>query len=174
MTKIEQKIIKMLSDYPEREFYGQEIAEKIRCSKASASIILRSLFQKKIVFKKTRGHMKFYQINAKSSEVKKLKINLVLGKLNPFLPKLEKVSQKVVLFGSASRGEQTFGSDVDLFFLSNDKNETRKVLKKVFTNLPVKAVIKTQNEWSEMELTEPEFYQEIKNGIILYEYVSRI
>ena len=40
--------------------------------------------------------------------------------------------------------------------------------------LRLKAIIKTSNEWSEMEISEPEFYQEIKNGIILYDYVPRI
>lgn len=174
MTKLEQKIIKLLSYYPEREFYGQEIAEKAKCSKASVSGILKMLSKKKIVFKKVRGHMKFYQINQGNLAVKKFKINLVLGELASFLLKLRKISQKIILFGSASRGEQTADSDIDLFILSNDKDETRRIIKTASGNLRIKAVIKTQNEWSEMEIQEPEFYQEIKNGIILYDYVPRI
>lgn len=174
MTKLEQKIIKLLSDYPEREFYGQEIAEKAKCSKASVSGILKSLSAKKIVFKKVRGHMKFYQINQKNPAVKKFKINSVLEKLTSFAPKLEKFSKKIILFGSASRGEQTAGSDIDLFVLSNDKNEARKILGTANRNLRIKAIIKTTGEWSEMEVKEPEFYQEIKNGITLYDYVPRI
>ncbi|OIO51658.1 MAG: hypothetical protein AUJ11_01590 [Parcubacteria group bacterium CG1_02_44_65] len=38
----------------------------------------------------------------------------------------------------------------------------------------LKAIIKTPGEWSELEIAEPEFYREIKSGIILYEYVPRI
>jgi predicted nucleotidyltransferase len=174
MTKIERKVIQLLSDYPEREFYGQEISKKIRCSKASVSGILKSLSQKKIVEKKIKGRMKFYQINTKSAEVKKFKIDLVLEKINPLLPKLQKVSQKVVLFGSASRGEQTVGSDIDLFLISCEKSEARTLLKKIASGLPIKAIMKTPGEWSEMEVDEPEFYQEIKNGITLYNYVPRI
>jgi len=174
MAKLEQKIIKLLSDYPELEFYGQEIAKKAKCSKASASGILKSLSAKKIVFKKARGHMKFYQINFKSPEVKKFKINFVLGKINPLLPKLEKFSAKIILFGSGSRGEQTAGSDIDLFILSNDKNAVRAALKKINSGLKIKAVIKTPSEWSETEITDPEFYQEVNNGITLYNYVPRI
>lgn len=174
MVKTEQKIIKLLSDYPEREFYGQEIAEKAKCSKASASGILRALSEKKVVFRKTRGHMKFYQINQKNLAVKKFKINSALEKLASPLSKLEKISRKIILFGSASRGEQTADSDIDLFILSNDKNEARKILETANRNLRIKAVIKTQSEWSETETREPEFYREVKNGIILYEYVPRI
>lgn len=174
MVKLEQKIIQLLSDYPEQEFYGQEIAKKITCSKASVSGIMEILIQKNIASKKIRGHMKFYQINPKNAEVKKFKINIVLEKINPLLPKLEKLSQKIILFGSGSRGDQTFNSDIDLFILSNQKEELRTIISTIKLNLPLKTIIKTQSELSEMEITEPEFYQEIKNGIILYDYVPRI
>ena len=118
--------------------------------------------------------MKFYQINAKSLELKRLRINSAMEKLNPLLPRLEKLSQKIILFGSSSRGEQTSGSDFDLFILSAEKNKVQAALKKINSGLRLNAVIKTPGEWSEMEITEPEFYREIKSGIILYEYVPRI
>lgn len=174
MTKLEQKIIKLLSDYPEQEFYSQEIARKVNCSKASASGILKSLHNKKLIFKKAKGHMKFYQIDQKNSEITKFKIITAIERLDPLLPKLKKFSQKIILFGSASRGEQTFGSDIDLFILSNNKNGVRSFLKKINPGLFIKAIIKTPGEWAEMEVKEPEFYQEIKNGITLYNYVPRI
>jgi len=174
MTKLEKKIIRLLADYPEREFYSQEIANKVKGSKASASGLLKVLFRRGVVSKKVKGRMKFYQINAKSPELKKLRINSAMEKINSLLPRLKKISQKIILFGSASRGEQTSGSDIDLFILSRDKNEIREFLKKISATLRLKAIIKTPGEWSELEITEPEFYQEIKNGIILYDYVSRI
>lgn len=174
MRKIEKKIIELLADRPAREFYGQEIAQKAKCSKASASGILKLLSRRGIVFKKVKGHMKFYQINQKNPEFKKFRINLVLEKFSPLLPKLRKFSQKIILFGSASRGEQTFGSDIDLFVLSSEKNKVQAALKKLSPRLPIKAIVKTPGEWSEMEIKEPEFYREVKNGITLYDYVPRI
>lgn len=174
MTKIEQKIIKLLSDYPEREFYAEEITRKVGCSKASASNILKTLLEKKIVFKNIRGHMKFYQINQKNIAVKKLKINLTLEKLEPLASKLKKNSQRIILFGSASRGEQTADSDIDLLILSNNKEITKKIIKITNIGSRIKAIIKTQNEWAEMEIKEPEFYREIKSGITLYDHVPRI
>ncbi len=174
MSRVEQRIIKLLADYPEKEFYSQEIAKKVRCSKASASNILRLLSAKKMIFRKVKGYMKFYQINAQNAEVKKFRINLVLEEINPLLPKLKKLSQRIILFGSASRGEQTSGSDIDLFILSTDKNKISKLLKKIKRRLPIKAIIETPSDWSEMEVKEPEFYQEVMNGITLYNYVPRI
>lgn len=174
MTKLERKIIKLLADFPEREFYSQEIAGKTDCSKASASSILKRLANKGLVFKNVKGHMKFYQINVKNPEFKKFRINSVLEKINPLLPKLRGVSEKIILFGSGSRGEQTFGSDVDLLVLGSDKNKIRVALKKINSKLRINAIVKTPSEWSEMEVTEPEFFNEVKSGIILHENVSRI
>ena len=173
MTKIAQKIIKLLADHPMQEFYGQEIADKIKCSKASASNILGKLAEEKIILKVTKGHMGFYRINYGNIDVKKIRIESALERIKPLLPRLEKVSQKIILFGSASRGEQTVGSDIDLFILSEEKAEAGLVIKKNI-GLKIKAVIKTAGEWSELEVREPEFYQEIKNGIVLYSYVPRI
>lgn len=174
MTILEQKIVEFLGNYPEAEFYGQEIANKIKCSKASASVLLKKLSKTGIVFAEKKGHMKFYRINPRNAEVKKLKINSAIDQLKPIAQKLNKYSQKIILFGSASRGEQTFNSDIDLLILTNDKGEAREIIKKASASLRIKAIIKTHGEWSEMEVKEPEFYQEVKNGITLYEYVPRI
>lgn len=174
MTKLEKKIIMFLADYPEREFYSQEIANKVKGSKASASGLLKVLSRQGVIFKKVKGRMKFYQINLKSPELKKLRINSSLEKMNSLLPKIEKLSQRIILFGSASRGEQTSSSDLDLFILSRDKDKVRVALKKANVGSRLKPIIKAPGEWSEMEITEPEFYREIKNGIILYDYVPRI
>lgn len=174
MTTLEQKIVEFLGNYPETEFYGQEIANKIKCSKASASVLLKKLSKTGIVFAEEKGHMKFYQINPRNPELKKIRINSAIDYLKPLARKFNNKVLKIILFGSASRGEQTFNSDLDVFILANNKNEARDALKKPNISSRIKAIIKTPSEWSEMEITEPEFYQEVKNGIILYEYVPRI
>ncbi|OGM90286.1 hypothetical protein A2755_03790 [Candidatus Wolfebacteria bacterium RIFCSPHIGHO2_01_FULL_48_22] len=77
MARIAQtaaKIIELLGNYPEREFYSEETAKRVKCSKASASVILRALAEKDIVSKRIRGHMRFYQINMKHPAVKTIKI----------------------------------------------------------------------------------------------------
>ncbi len=171
---IKEKIIKFLGDYPEREFYAQEIAKKVGCSKSSASGILKSLTAEGVVFKSVKGHMKFYRINLENLEVKKTKINFALKRLKVILPKLKKLSQKIILFGSVSRGEQSFDSDIDLLVLTSNKEEVRKVLKQVSPRTKIQAIIKTPAEWSEMEIKEPEFYYEVKSGIALHDNVLRV
>lgn len=167
MTKIEQKIIHLLSNYPEREFYGQEIANKIKCSKASVSGLLKSLLGKKIISKTTKGRMGFYQINQSSLTVKKLRINLALENVKPIAKKLSLVSQRAILFGSACRGEQTEKSDLDLFIIGKQKEEILTIIDKYRDRLNLQVIIKSPNEWSEMEIKESEFFREIKSGITI-------
>jgi len=90
------------------------------------------------------------------------------------IKKLKAKSLGIILFGSASRGEQTIDSDIDLFVLTNHKGEVRKILHSASNKLSIKAVIKTANEWSELEVKEPEFYKEVQKGIKLYQYVTEI
>ncbi len=174
MSEIKYRIINLLSHYPEQEFYAQEVAERIKCSKSSAVIILKDLTNKKIVYRKKKGHMKFYQINPENIEVKKMKIELVLKALTPLLSKLKKISQKVILFGSASRGEQTFNSDIDLLILTNRKEDAKKIVKDTGLKLKIKPIIKSVSEWAEVEVENPEFYGEVKSGITLHNHVSRV
>ena len=173
MIKIETKIVLFLAGQPHREFYGEEIANRVKCSKASASGILARLAEKKIILKKLRGRMKFYQINTADINVKKMKIDLALKETAALAAKLKKHSQRLILFGSASRGEQTVESDIDLFIATNRKDEVSKILAD-YKNKKIKAIVKTPSEWAETEIKEPELYYEIKNGITLYNYVPRI
>jgi predicted nucleotidyltransferase len=169
MAKTERKIIKLLSNYPEREFYAQEITKIVKCSKASASGILKLLMEGKIVSVKVCGHMKFYQINPRSPRVKKLKIDWALEKISPLLPKLEKFSKKIVLFGSASRGEDIYDSDIDLFVLTRNIEQVKEIVKKSALKNKIQLIIKMPVEFSELKKKDPYFYREIDRGIVLWE-----
>ncbi len=173
MMNIEEKIVFFLAGQPQSEFYGEEIARKVKCSKAMASGVLKKLFKDGIILKKSRGRMNFYRINAADIDVKKMKIDRALEKVEPLALKLKKYSLEIILFGSSSRGEQTADSDIDLFIASRQKEKVLKIIRAV-KNKKIKAIVKTPGEFAELEVKEPEFYYEIKNGITLYSYVPRI
>jgi predicted nucleotidyltransferase len=118
--------------------------------------------------------MKFYQINLDHPEIKRFKIDSALEAMQPIVIKLEKIASKIVMFGSASRGEQTAESDFDLLVLTNHKEQVRSIINKMKQAARIKPIVKTPSEWSETEIKEPEFYQEVKRGILLHNYVSRI
>lgn len=174
MSIIRNKIITLLSDYPERDFYNQEIADIAECSKASASLILNKLLTEKIIISNARGNLKFYKINTRSIEVKQFRINQTIEQLKEIVNRLSKYSEKIILFGSMSRGEQTMQSDIDLMIISREHALASEILKKARFKHKINAIIKTQSEFSELEVKNPEFYYEVKNGIILHQHDTRI
>lgn len=174
MTNLETKILKTLLQTPERELYAQEIAKDVSCSKASTSGILASFTAKKMVIVHTRGRMKFYRINTASPDVKSFAIQRALRTVQSLTERVKQVSSKVILFGSASRGEQTADSDLDLLIVTTDKTAVKERIRKSVSRIQVNAIVKTPSEWSEMEVRNPELYYEIKNGITLHDHVARI
>ena len=174
MTLVEKKILTFLGGHPERAFYTQEVAKSTRCSKASASGILVAFSKKNIVFRDVRGHMKFYRINPKHVEVKRWKIDVALNALRRLTAQMARYAQTIILFGSASRGEQTFNSDIDVFVLTNNKPEVQRIITKSRRRVKINVITKTPSEWAAMEVREPEFYQQIKSGITIHTHVPRI
>ena len=122
-----------------------------------------------MIFREQKGNMKFFQINLHNSIIKQLRTTSTIEKLAKITKRLEKDSKEIILFGSASRGEQSAESDFDLFVLTNNPKEAREIIKRERKKLPVSAIVKTPNEWGETEIKELEFYLEVKKGIKLYE-----
>jgi predicted nucleotidyltransferase len=167
LTKNHQKIIIFLGDYPERRFFSKEIAGKLDISLGGTHNALKYLSKEKIVEAEQKGNMKFYQINDENPLVKQLKATAVIEKLLPLINKIKNACEEIILFGSASRGEQTRNSDIDLFILTHTPEEVKKDISKYQKKIAVKPVIKTPNQWGEMEVKEPEFYKEVRKGIKL-------
>ena len=169
ITKNNKKIIDLLADYPSRRFFSKEISDKLKISLGGAHNSLKELVKQKMIFMEKKGNMKFFWINLRNPLVRQLRSAAAVEKLSRFIKKIEKCGKEIILFGSASRGEQSAESDFDLFILTNNSQEAREIIKREQKKLPISAVIKTPGEWSEMEIKEPEFYLEVKRGIKLYE-----
>lgn len=169
ITANNKKIINLLADYPNQSFFTKEISEKLKISLGGAHNSLKELSEEKIISVEQRGNMKFFQINFHNPILKQLRSAFAVEKLSKVIKKIKENSKEVILFGSASRGEQSAESDLDLFVLTDNPQEIKEMIKKKRGKLPIKMTVKTPNEWGEMEIKEPEFYLEVKKGIKLYE-----
>ena len=168
-TENNKKIINLLADYPNRQFFSKEISDKLKISLGGAHNSLKELTKEKMIFMERKGNMKFFQINLHNPLIRQLRTTSAVEKLSKIIKKIEKQTKEIILFGSTSRGEQSAESDLDLFVLTNNPQEIRKIIRKERKKLPLNPIIKTPNEWGEMEIKEPEFYLEVKKGIKLYE-----
>ncbi|PIQ92391.1 MAG: hypothetical protein COV69_02805 [Parcubacteria group bacterium CG11_big_fil_rev_8_21_14_0_20_39_14] len=165
-----QKVFDFLALNPGREFIEKEIQKGTGVSKPGVNLVLKNLVKAGIVFKSKKGRMHFYKVDFKSPLVKQWKVlrNVIL--LMPLIKNLENEVQKIILFGSWDRGENTPDSDLDLFVLTNASRESiEKILRKISLEEKIQLIVRNPVSFSEMEKKEPIFFEEINRGLILFQ-----
>jgi predicted nucleotidyltransferase len=154
---------------PGEQFIAKEIQEKVKVSKGGLNQSLRKLAKEGFVNREKKGKIYLYSLNYNNAIVKQFKILKNVELLFPLVSKLKIFAEKIILFGSSARGEDTAESDIDLFVLTKNYIEIDNVLKKDKLRRKLQTIIRTSVEYSGMEQKEQVFYEEIKRGITLWE-----
>ena len=91
--------------------------------------------------------------------------------LNPFIEKLEESTKKIILYGSASRGEDRPESDIDLAILANDQEHDgiKDEISKFKSKKKINAELFTPVKFMELEKKDRVYYLEVDRGIVLWE-----
>jgi predicted nucleotidyltransferase len=108
-------------------------------------------------------------MNYKNPLAKQLKVLKTIVLIQPLIKRLERLSFKVIRFGSSSRGEDIADSDVDLFVVTHNKEEIEEKVKKFKSKRNIQAIIRTELKYTEMKQTDPVFYDQVSKGIVLWE-----
>ena len=164
-----QKVLAFILRYPHKDFTGREIEEAVKLSKSGTNYALRELALTGFVFRNKRWKAYFYTLNHRSPVIRQLKVTRMVIEMQSLREKLKEWSSKIILFGSSCRGENTVDSDIDLFIVSRNKEEAEKVIKQYSSPRKIQAVIRSNVKFSEMRKTEPDFYEQVIRGIVLWE-----
>lgn len=172
-----QKVLSLLAKFSDQEFYEREVARKLGISYGSANRALNELYSTGAVTRRREGKMYFYSIdssNAALTEFKKM-VNLML--VEPLVEELKKMSSRIVLYGSCALGTDTSESDLDLFVVSNSKEDVSNVISgfkfpRGFESIHIQSVIRTPVELLEGGESERPFIEEVDRGVILWERVA--
>jgi predicted nucleotidyltransferase len=162
------KILGHVIENPGREFIEKEIQKATGISKAGVNLALRRLAQKRLVERKRRGRMYFYTTQVNNPFIKQLKVLKNIARLSPLVKKIKGLSQKIILFGSWSRGENLKDSDIDLCLLTNSTEEVQQIAKKSGLRDKLQLIIRTPTGFAELEKKDPVFFKEIDRGIVLF------
>ena len=92
-----------------------------------------------------------------------------VGIFKKLVQKLKAFSRKIVLFGSAARGEDYKDSDLDLLIVAKDPEAAQKAVSNFKPGRKIQPVIKTSVQLSQMETSSQEFLNEINSAIVLWE-----
>ena len=169
-----QKVLSLLVKFSDQEFYERQLARRLGISYGSANRALNELFASGAVTRRREGKMYFYSIDSSAAAVAELKkvINLML--LEPLVEELKKVSSRMVLYGSCAVGTDTSESDLDLFVVSNSKEDVSNAIGKFsfpggYESIRIQSVIRTPVELLEAGESERAFIEEVDRGIVLWE-----
>jgi DNA-binding transcriptional ArsR family regulator len=176
ISTINQKVLSLLAKFSGQEFYERELARKLGISYGSANRAVNELYSDGAVTRRREGKMYFYSIdssNAALTEFKKL-VNLML--IEPLVEELKKISSRIILYGSCALGTDNSESDLDLFIVSNSKEDVSNVISgftfpRGFENIHIQPVIRTPVELLEGGESERTFMEEVDRGIVLWEKV---
>lgn len=163
------KVLSHLAEDPGNEFLCSEIQKAIPISRAGAYLALGELVKQGLVSKIKRGKLLFYSIIYDDSTIKQFKVLKSVLALRPLVIKLKSLSKKIVLYGSASRGENDPKSDIDIFILSPDPEAAKKISGSIKTKQKIQFVIKTPSELADFRNKEKTYYAEVDRGVTLWE-----
>jgi DNA-binding transcriptional ArsR family regulator len=172
-----QKVLSLLAKFSDQEFYERQVARRLGISYGSANQALNELYKAGAVLRRREGKMYFYSINSANVAITDFKkiVNLML--IEPLVERLKKLSNRVVLYGSCALGTDNSKSDLDLFIVSNNKDDVSEVIRdykfsKGFEGIQIQIVIKTPVELLEGGDSERDFLEEVDRGIVLWEKVA--
>jgi predicted nucleotidyltransferase len=162
-----QKVLLHLARHPQTEFYGREAAVRSGVGKSAANYALRRLADMGWVTVRSSGRMKHYRVVSGHPAVCQVKITDTIMGLAGFLKKLNPLSIKTVLYGSAALGQDQEDSDVDILVLSNQPEAARRAA--LIFAPKIQTVVKDPVEWAGMQKRGEIFYHEVERGIVLWQ-----
>lgn len=167
----EQKVLNYLSIQDGWQT-AKEIQKIVGLSKAAVHFALDKLFKLKIIERDQKGKTYLYRINSSYPVIPIIRQFKILNNLIACLSLIKKLiplSQKIILFGSACRGENLPESDIDLLVVTHNIEEVKKIANERFLGKKIQIIAKTPIAFTELEKKDPIFYREIGLGIVLWE-----
>jgi len=167
----EQKILSLFAMNPGLAFYTRQIAKILKMSLGTTHASLRSLEKLNFLRSQAIGKTKIFELDIQGPIIQAFRVFNTILILEPLVDELKEVSRRIVLHGSYSKGTFSKDSDLDLLVVAENKNQALKLIDeaKRKTGLDIRPLIMNQLEWTKLEQTSPEFFDEISHGIILWE-----
>src|SRR3989338_6126122 len=168
---VEQRILSLFAANPDKTFYSREVSKKIKISLGATSNALRLLEKNNVFTSERKGKTSLYTLKLPNEYLERFKILNTLLTLEPLIERLKTVSRRIILYGSYAAGTFAYDSDLDLFIISEKREEVLKSIANFKANaaFEIKPVIKKQVELMQLEKSDPEFFGEVNQGIILWE-----
>ena len=164
-----QKVLGFLVSHPSREYMESEVREATGVSRAGTNNALRALVADRFVELEKKGRLSLFTIDLQNPMIRQLKVLINLSEIDDLVSSLRKMSNKVVLFGSAASGTDAEDSDIDLFVLSDDPEHVRSAAAKHSGERHIHLVVRKPLDYIASKKKDHIFYDEVSHGIVVHE-----
>jgi predicted nucleotidyltransferase len=144
-------------------FTGRELARLVGYSHTQTNSALAELEMNGLVIKRHLGNANAYSLNDSNLLISRIIIpafvieeRLIQELTNRFFEGIGKDLVSIILFGSAARGEETAGSDIDLILVVKDASNLDKLDEKV-SEISLESAASFGGPISPILLTEAEY-----------------
>ena len=168
------QVLRFLARHVGRSFYEREIVESTGVSRSAVNLAANALYEAGFLKRERRGRMNFYTVNDRHPFVRQFKLLDTIALLEPLLTQLRPLSRRIVLFGSCAQGTDAADSDVDLFILTPDRSQVMALISHNRLERPVQPVIASNQELAAMKQNDRAFYEQVQQGIVLWEAVNEL
>ncbi len=166
-------LLEFFCSRPRARLYSSQVQREAKVSEGAANQGLRLLEGLRLVLREKVGRQFFYFLNRQAAAVKQFKVFGTLFSLRDVVFTLEPFAVEIVLFGSASRGEDDEESDVDLLVICPDKKAALDAFRTAKKGIgafgdKISPVFATPAEFSAMRRKDAEFYERVRQGIVVF------
>ena len=98
-----------------------EIVSATGVGRSAVNLAVRDLADSGFIDCESRGRTRFYSTDPADLVVRQFKVWETALNLQPLVEQLRPFTRRVVLFGSAAKGLDTAGSDLDLFIIAPNR-----------------------------------------------------
>ncbi len=132
---------------------------------------LRTMEKQKLIKHRKIGKSKLYSLNSINPFVKQFKVLKTVSELGRFIELAGTYADKIIMYGSASRGEEISSSDIDVAIIATRElhEELNERIGKVRTKKKLSIQMFSPFELEELSSKDPVYYSEINRGITLWE-----
>jgi len=163
------KILDYLTASSEGRGFISQIARDTGISKGEVSKAVKVLKEGGLVHSEQNGRNMVCFVDRRLPVFARLRTSFNLLEIMPQIVVLQKLADKIVLFGSCAQGTDTAESDIDLLVITRDKIKADKAARRIRLSRPVQWVVKTPQEYVVLNSKEKVFAKEIEQGIVLWE-----
>ncbi|MEK6917978.1 MAG: nucleotidyltransferase domain-containing protein [Nanoarchaeota archaeon] len=169
------EILAYFYENPEKEYYVRELARLLKKSPTTISKNLKSLEKEGLLLHIRKYNHLLFRANTENKLFKQRKIHYNIEKIRrsgliDYLNEFLNHPQAIILFGSFSKGENIYSSDIDILIISSLKKilNLERFEKKL--DHEIQLFIHSNQEIEKMKSSSKELLNNFINGIVLEGY----